>query len=62
MFGKKHEIRLTEKQIKELRQNMTAKERRQFDRDQKKLRKEQARKDNSAFFDGLLIGSLFFDD
>lgn len=63
MFNKKKsEVLLTEKQIKELRQNMTAKERRRFDREQKSLRREQRKRDNDSFFSGLLWGSLFFDD
>ena len=62
MFGKKHDVRLTEKQIDALRESMSASERRKFDKEQKKLAKEQAHKEDDAFFDGLLWGSLFFGD
>lgn len=63
MFGKKKtEVRLTDKQIKELRSSMSASDRRKFDKEQKKLQRDNQRKKDNAFFDGLLIGSLFFDD
>ena len=61
MFGKKkYEVRLTDKQVKELRKSMSASDRRKFDKAQKKLKKERDRKFD--FWDGLLLGWLFFDD
>ena len=62
MFGKKKEVRLTDKQIQALMETMSPAERRKFLKDQKKLAKEHQRKLDDEFFDGLLIGSLFFDD
>ena len=63
MFGnKKHNVRLTEKQIAALRDSMSPSDRRQFDKEQKRLMKEQRRHENDAFWDGLLIGSLFLDE
>ena len=63
MFGssKKKDVRLTEKQIKELKKNMSGKELRQFNKLQKELAKKQRQAKDDAFFDGLLMGSIFFD-
>ena len=63
MFGKKKtDIRLTDKQIQALMEIMSPAERRKFQKEQKKLAKEHQRKLDDEFFDGLLIGSIFFDD
>ena len=60
MFGKKHDVRLTEKQIKELRKSMPPSDRRKFDKEQKRLQKQ--RNQRLSFWDGLLVGGLFFYD
>ena len=64
MFGssKKKDVRLTEKQIKDLTRNMSGKELRQFNKSQKELARKQRRAEDDAFWDGLLWGSIFFDD
>lgn len=63
MFGKKKQnVQLTEKQIRELKKNMSAKELRQFNKDQKDLARKQKRQKDDAFWDGLLWGSIFLDD
>lgn len=61
MFGnKKYEVKLTEKQIKELRKSMPPSDRRKLDKEQKRLQKQ--RNQWLSFWDGLLVGWLFFDD
>lgn len=61
MFGKKkYEVRLTDKQIKDLRKSMSRSDRRKFDKEQKRMKKERNRR--LDFWDGLLLGWLFFDD
>ena len=63
MFGSgKKDVRLTDKQIKELTKNMSGSELRQFNKSQKELARKQRRAEDDAFFDGLLWGSLFDDD
>ena len=63
MFGSgKKDVRLTDKQIKELTKNMSGSELRQFNKSQKELARKQRRAEDDAFFDGLLWGSLFGDD
>ena len=63
MFGSgKKDVRLTDKQIKELTKNMSGSELRQFNKSQKELARKQRRAEDDAFFDGLLFGSLFDDD
>ena len=62
MFNKKHDVRLTEKQIDALRESMSPSERRQFCKEQKKLKRDQDRREDDAFFDGLLFGTLLDDD
>ncbi len=50
-FGKKDkDVRLTERQYKDLVNNMSKKERKEFDRKQEQLRRD---KDNSDFMDWL---------
>ena len=60
--NKKKAVHLTEKQIIEIKKNMSGKELRQFNKTQKEYAKKQRQKEDDAFFDGLLWGSLFFDD
>ena len=60
--GKKQEVRLTEKQIKELTKNMSGRELREFNKTQKEYARKQRQKEDDAFFDGLRWGSIFFDD
>ena len=63
MFGSgKKDVRLTDKQIKELTKNMSGSELREFNKTQKELARKQRRAEDDAFFDGLLFGSLFDDD
>lgn len=62
MFGKKQDVRLTEKQVKDLTKNMSGKELREFKKTQKEYAKKQWQKQEDAFFDGLLFGSLFDED
>ena len=63
MFGSgKKDVRLTDKQVKELTKNMSGSELRQFNKSQKELARKQRRAEDDAFFDGLLFGSLFDDD
>lgn len=63
LFGdKKQDVRLTEKQIKELTKGMSGRELREFNKAQKEYAKKQRQKEDDAFFDGLLWGSLFDDD
>ena len=63
MFGSgKKDVRLTDKQIKELTKNMSGSELRQFNKSQKELARKQRRAEDDAFFDGLLFDSLFDDD
>lgn len=63
MFGSgKKDVRLTDKQIKELTKNMSGSELREFNKTQKELAGKQRRAEDDAFFDGLLFGSLFDDD
>ena len=60
--NKKKAVHLTEKQIIEIKKNMSGKELRQFNKTQKEYAKKQRRREDDAFFDGLLWGSLFDDD
>ena len=60
--GKKQDVRLTEKQIKELTKNMSGRELREFKKTQKEYARKQKRKEDDAFWNGLLWGSIFFDD
>ena len=64
MFGRKgsQDVRLTDKQVRELTQNMSGSELRRFKREQKTLKKQQKAREDDAFFDGLLWGSLLDDD
>ena len=63
MFGSgKKDVRLTDKQIKELTKNMSGSELRQFNKSQKELARKQRQAEDDAFFGGLLWGSLFGDD
>ena len=63
MFGSgKKDVRLTDKQIKELTKNMSGSELREFNKTQKELARKQRQAEDDAFFDGLLFGSLFDDD
>ncbi|MCR5598099.1 MAG: hypothetical protein K6G19_07990 [Lachnospiraceae bacterium] len=59
MFGfrknKEYDVRLTEKQMKELTQNMSKKERKEFDK-----RQRQAEADRD--WDAMMMADLFFDD
>ena len=59
MFGlgktKEYDIRLTEKQVRELTKNMSKQERKEFDKRQK-----QAKSDRE--WDALMMEELFFDD
>ena len=64
MFGKKkvQSVQLTNKQIKELKKGMSSKELRGFNRQQKEMKKQQEKRRDDAFWDGLLLGSLLIDD
>ena len=64
MFGRKgsRDVRLTDRQVRELKTNMSGSELRKFKREQKELKKQQKERENNAFFDGLLWGSLLDDD
>lgn len=60
MFGfgksnKKYDVRLTEKQMRELTKNMTNRERKEFNKRQK-----QARADRE--WNALMMAEIFFDD
>ncbi len=59
MFGlgktKEYDIRLTEKQVREVTKNMSKQERKEFDKRQK-----QAKSDRE--WDALMMAELFFDD
>ena len=59
MFGskknKEYDVRLTEKQVKDLTKNMSKQERKEFERRQK-----QAQADRD--WDALMLAELFFDD
>lgn len=63
MFGRKgsRDVRLTDKQVKDLTENMSGSELRKFKREQKELKKQQRQREDDAFFDGLLWGSLLDD-
>ena len=60
--GKKQDVRLTERQIKELKKNMSGKELHEFKKTQKEYARKKRQKEDEAFFNGMLLGSLFFDD
>lgn len=64
MFGKKkaETVQLTNKQIKDLKKSMSLKELRSFNRQQKDLKKQERKRRDDAFWDGLLWGSLLIDD
>ena len=64
MFGKKktETVQLTNKQIKDLKKGMSSKELRSFNRQQKDLKKLERKRQDDAFWDGLLWGSLLMDD
>lgn len=64
LFGsnKKHNVRLTEKQIKELTRNMSSKEQRQFKSQQKEMQQKQKQREDDAFWDGTLWESIFLDN
>ncbi len=53
--GKEYDVRLTEKQMKELTQNMSKQERKEFEKRQK-----QAQSDRE--WDALMMTELFMDD
>ena len=53
--GKEYDVRLTEKQMKELTQNMSKQERKEFEKRQK-----QAQLDRE--WDALMMTELFMDD
>lgn len=59
MFGfgknKEYDVRLTEKQMRELTQNMSKQERKEFEKRQK-----QAQSDRD--WDAFMMAELFFDD
>ncbi len=59
MFGskknKEQDVRLTEKQIREMKENMSWQERREFDRRQ---RQEEA----DRHWDAMIMSELFMDD
>lgn len=64
MFGRKgsRDVRLTDRQVRELTENMSGSELRKFKREQKELKRQQKEREDDAFFDGLLWGSLLDDD
>ena len=63
LFGsnKCYDVRLTAKQAKELMKSMSGKELRQFKAQQKDLKRAQKRREDDAFWDGLIWGTLIDD-